>query len=133
VAVAPEQYKHLVGDHTVHEAPFTSLLATDWNRKKIYHVDSHWADIIHEMGHVFAARTDPNNCCEYDFFGWELMLARRVGSLVAWVKRNEEYLVEDVQPLGALTPTVRRALLHERVAVVRELGLVIDDMPQSVR
>jgi len=96
------------------------------------------SDIIHEMGHVFASKEPPDSSEEYDFFGWEREVARRVGiSLKAWVYSNRHYGIADNEieytELGLLPPRVLRKVLRERVDFAVKAGLIQNGRPVAIR
>lgn len=83
-------------------APFTLKynLGILWNRHEIlYAPPLNWTAIIHEMGHVFASKEDPNNADEWSFFGWEMALVRFLSlNLDQWIQDNKDYVVEIHEP-----------------------------------
>jgi hypothetical protein len=120
------------------EAPFTGAqLGILWATKAIYYsdfTDAHPYEIIHEMGHVFACAVPPYKSNEYDFLGWEYALCRHVGySPKAWVIGNRDYGVNDGSEMGGLTPPQVRALLNERMAFARAIGLLQGYKPVAIR
>lgn len=138
VQISPEQMGLQEEAPGFSGAPFTRQLGIDWSRKIVYHVDAHWADLIHEIGHVFATLADPDACQEFDFLGWEFVLAKKIGgSLATWIKKNAEYVVGleniAVTPLRQLKPSDRAYLFRERVATARMNGIVVGWEPVAVR
>lgn len=131
-------------------APFNAGLGCLWKRRVI--VCDPWfvrtvsdaAEVIHEMGHVFASRTPPNDKLtdETDFLGWEYALARKLKCVGAWLAGMKNYGVAGLPTtigmgkgsfeLGDLTRPERRDLLCERLALAEKLGLTKDGVPMSL-
>ncbi len=74
----------------------------DWHRKVIYADPStKAADIIHEMGHVFACKVNPERSEEYLFLGWEYVVALSIGMTEPeWAEQMKDYMVTDVYTLS---------------------------------
>jgi len=107
-------------------APFTSGLGILWSKKKIYCTNSsEWPGVVHEMGHVFTSKKDPNHADDWEFFGWEYA--------TFWVEKNRDYIVEDGESFGYLTRTNRRKVLQERLTHAKKIGLLRHGIPQAVR
>lgn len=122
------------GNGTFWGAPFTSNLGILWREKIIVYTGAHaWSAILHEMGHVFASRKDPTHSEEYDFLGWEYAIARSVGPLSEWWAGNEDYGTSDGETFGSLSPAKKRALIRDRVAHSRAIGLLDGWTPRTVR
>lgn len=82
-----------------HEAPFTDGMGIHWPSRRVFVKESHTkytTDIIHEMGHLFACRWNPNGPIEeHEFLGWEIRLALLVGLPDSEYKRqNSNYVVD---------------------------------------
>lgn len=117
-----------------------------WSRKTIYAVCSttHIGFVIHEAGHVFADRSPPGDrkCDEWEWLGWEIAVARRIGAMRAWSIQNASYQMGDGIDggIGAnkdwsdLSAKERRAIITERIAHAQKIGLIdADGSPRSVR
>ena len=119
---------------TFFESPSSSQsLGIDWAKKQIVGVPLvHWADVIHEMGHLFASFEDPEHSDEMKFFGWEFLLAKQVGDPRVWIKKNDDYglgngygLEEfEEQDFGALNSKEKRKILKKAIAVSKEARIV---------
>ena len=117
-------------------APFTlGDLGILWDEKVIAYVRATGVtpcDIIHEMGHIFAVKGVDDS--EVDFFGWEYMLARKLGLARAWVAQNGDYCIDDGgTSFKSLTKDGQRQFIDERVAFARSIGIVRGDAPVAVR
>lgn len=117
------------GDHTWMEAPFTSKreLGLHWSTKTIvYCGDVPWANILHEMGHLFACTISPHELCEeYDFLGWEFAFAINVGDVETWIHTNADYCLENRWgDFGATPRSELYAVLNERLTVAYHQGLI---------
>jgi fructose-1,6-bisphosphatase/inositol monophosphatase family enzyme len=128
---------HLDGE--LHEAPFTSFHGLHWNRKIVYTVCGHEevGSIIHEMGHVFAGPLHPDHpqCSEWDWFGWEIAIARQIGAVHTWSGHNRNYCInDDGKEWGKLSAKQRRALTAERLAYARKIGILdTTGTPRNIR
>ena len=100
------------------------------------------ATLLHEMGHVFATTRAPYKAEEYDFLGWEIALARKVGLTdAAFCRANADYEIDEHQGdayYGQFRdfvgdPKGRLAFLTQRVERAKELGLIRRGHPVSVR
>lgn len=129
------------------------------SEKSIIHNGSvHWAVLIHEMGHVFAAENDPaqKRVEEYDFLGWECALVRQVkASMKEWKEHNDDYELnnpvagykefapgslaksfikkDEVVPFKWLSDKEKNMVIRERVAHAKKIGLIVDNKPISIR
>lgn len=131
------------------EAPFSAQdLGVDWHRRRILYVDDPgWAAIIHEMGHTFACDIHPTNSDEFEFLGWEFLMAQHIGAdLAEWVKQNKDYQVsaEDFDPMckgkgesfaqiGDLTKTQFDSMIQTRIEVAKQIGLTRGNKPRAIR
>lgn len=124
------------------QAPFNPLLGCDWNNKKFYYASRIVWDtqticgLIHEMGHVFASNEPPHQCKhEYDFLGWEWLLAEAIGiPMSSWRKGNGDYVVNgDCEYLGTLNDTQLSKLITDRVDRAEELELTHNYVVMNVR
>jgi hypothetical protein len=117
-------------------APFTSeLLGINFHTKEVIFAGQVGeSSIIHEMGHVFATEQEPRYGTEWDFFGWEFVLARHIGLPVkTWLKGNSDYVVDDEQEISSLKDKEICQMLHERVRFARKAGIVKNFKPLAVR
>jgi hypothetical protein len=118
-------------------APFTSeLLGVNFHTKEVIFAGQVGeSPIIHEMGHVFATDQEPRYGTEWDFFGWEFILARFIGLPVkTWLQGNANYAVTDEGSiLSSLKDKEICRMLHERVRFARKAGTVKKFKPLAVR
>ena len=143
-----------------YDAPFSDFHGVHWEDKRIYTVKSFESTsaLIHEMGHVFASPRSPafdpeadDKFEEYDFFGWEIAVARIVGCLPSWSRDNKDYQVsvqgsphphDELQRAGnpglagwgCLSRWYRKKVIRERLAHAQSIGLVTPALhPVSIR
>lgn len=121
-----------------YEAPFTSAHGVNWIRKIIYTVRDREevGSIIHEMGHVFADRKPPFNTNEWEWFGWEIAVARSIGAAREWSKHNANYNTGDENggDWGHLSTKERRGVVRDRLLYAKKIGVVSpDNAPRSAR
>lgn len=135
-------------------APFFDGLGVHHRRREVVLVSPvsrlKVAEVIHEMGHTFATRLDPavredaDRLYEFDFLGWEMVVAQRVGlPWPAWREGHRDYglwgMDESVQDLwacevGQCTDQQIQVLFRDRVLRARALGLLDErDRPRLVR
>lgn len=113
-------------------------LGVNWTSKTLFHTGPViWADLVHEMGHVFAAREPIDDQAEGTFFGWEYQLVRQVGAdLGVWRRANDEYVVdfEGKSSGKELTDDQWSRMLAARVLESRAHGLLDECMqPLALR
>jgi hypothetical protein len=142
-AIFLDESDHIFGGNKLHDAPFTSAHGLHWGKKIIYAVRGREevGGIIHEMGHVFASCHHPEHSCaechEWDWFGWEIALARQIDATRTWSRNNVNYSTKSkygIQLWGKLTPHKRRYIVDNRLALARERGILDEnDHPRSVR
>lgn len=138
--VSLDEYTTLLRRESFYEAPFTnSKLGVLWAAKEVIAARGtvFWTEIVHEMGHVFAAKDNPNRSDEYTFFGWEYVLAGKVGDRDQWRKENDLYQVvyrkQDIG-FGKLSYTEQTAVLEEAIEDSRKAGLLgEEDTPLAIR
>lgn len=124
------EQKRVFGPHRgpFYEAPFSSeRLGVFWKaRKLVYSGDVYWTEVIHEMGHLFASSKNPDRSDEFNFFGWEYLLAKRVGDPEEWIKTNRHYGVSHrgSEEFGSLNPKEQKQLLAEQVKCGKKLGII---------
>lgn len=88
--------------------------------------------IIHEMGHAFADKTHPDNSDEWEWFGWEICLAKKVGCYQLWSKNTRSYIVglqrrdgaEFLDSWSALTARQKKRVAEDRIEHAKLLGIV---------
>jgi hypothetical protein len=119
------------------EAPFTLWLGVNWSSKTIiYTGEVVESNVIHEMGHVFAANQPPRAADEFTFLGWEYVVAKQVGiSLPDWLAANRDYVVsvDGDKDIGHLSKREIFQLIHDRVKASRKAGLVKGGKPLAIR
>lgn len=119
-------------------APFTSYqMAILWKKKTVVHDGGvQWPDLIHELGHIFAAKGLPNGKGEEtDWLGWEVGMVKWLKApMRPWVKSNSWYETGDHGPLGLMKTSERDVYLREMLSRAKEDGLVSRrGVPQAVR
>ena len=133
-------------------SPFTSCHGLWWRRKIVYAVEGREevGSIIHEMGHVFASPHHPHHdcpeCTEWNWFGWEIAVARQVDAWWTWSRQNSDYFVGDIEDgsvdgvyrhprkWGQLSNAKRKTVVAERLAHARTTGILdASGVPRSVR
>jgi hypothetical protein len=116
--------------------PFDGGMAVDYSRGRVIYWDSQprLGSLIHEMGHVFAARKPPSEASEWRFFGWEYVVARRAGCAKEWIESNRDYVLGGgAREFGSLTTAQKRQKLASRIRFARRAGLVKHGAPVSIR
>ena len=105
---------------------------------------THWADVIHAMGHVFAVNKElqfcPGDDCA-EFHGWEFAMVKLIGaSLEIWYKMNSEYVISfddhpnDFIDFGMLNDSERERYLNQALEHAKSLKIVDDQYkPLSIR
>lgn len=123
-------------------SPFTEAHGIWWRRKIVYAVRGREevGSIIHEMGHVFAADHHPDHDCaecrEWNWFGWEIAVARQIGAGRQFSRSNATYKTgeDGGSAWGKITPEQRRAVVSDRLAHAKKIGVVTTDgSPWSLR
>lgn len=109
-------------------APFSSHdLGVKWtNKEVVYCGDVQWTEIVHEMGHVFASKNNPDRSSEFDFFGWEHALCLELGLPVQeWIDGNKDYVVgKTFEEFGSMTHLEKVKTMQERTCAATKLGLI---------
>ena len=124
------------GGHS--HCPFDDL-AVHFERREVWHWEAapNVGSLIHEAGHVFASRIAPEHSEEYDFFGWEAVVARRAGVFDEWLESSGNYQIQTLDPggqeFGRLDRTYQRRLLADRIRVAKRAGLIRFGRPVSIR
>lgn len=136
VELTEEAYRQ---EQHVQEAPFSAGdLGIRWAAKEVVftrRLPLEPVEVIHEMGHIFAAKAVPDEIKEFDFLGWEYMLALQVGiSQQDWVHDNQHYAVtDDGDELGYMSEGEVSALLDERIRAATVAGLIREGKPVAIR
>lgn len=102
-------------------APFADWHGFDYEQGVIYAAEG-FADpgvIVHEMGHLFVDRFIDHSD-EFDWFGWEIALARAAGCYRAWSRQNATYSVSvdpdrPVEDWGTLRSRQKQRIAAERI------------------
>lgn len=102
--------------------------------------------LIHEMAHCFASLVPPNRMIakdddsnEFQFFGWEFLLARQIGlSIKDFYVGNQDYSVDHGDTVGAMMSSKSgrqklRACMHDRVTRGQQLAIIVNGTPVSIR
>ena len=110
----------------------------EWGKKIIYAVRGRESvgHLIHEMGHVFADRFPPDSskCREWNLFGWEMAVARRIGAWATWSQHNKNYSVGKKAEWGELSTKHRQDVIAERIGHAKTIGILSDaEEPRSIR
>jgi len=125
-------------------APFTDAHGLHWRKKVIYAVRGREevGSIIHEMGHVFCSQHHAECYCnkcphEWDWFGWEIAVARRIGASRTWSRHNKNYQIDDAPIFSqweSLSSKRRREVVTDRLAYAKKIGVLTPtDVPRSIR
>lgn len=133
IRLTQEQYYYLGRQTGISEAPFAVELAVNYSEKTIYCVTPTWYELVHEMGHVFACRQPPRQSSDFDFLGWEWVLARQLKGVRKWIAGNADYGVNPEEDMGDLTPTQVTKLLQERLEDAIQQGIVVKGRAVSIR
>lgn len=147
-----EQFE-LLEDHddAVSSAPFNTHLACNWDLKEVYIQDSAvtclrtLAEVIHEMGHVFACTEAPLKSEEVEFIGWEYSVALELGLDDQWLQSMASYGIGGyIQKIlgpsktprgefGDLTLDEQMELLEEMCFRAERDGLLQRGIPVAIR
>lgn len=88
--------------------------------------------LIHELGHLCVGDNymDPNIGEEYDFFGWEIVVADAIGmSRDDFIIGNRDYIVEGMLEIGSMTVRRRKKVFLERIEFAKRIGIVSGSTP----
>ena len=134
-----EAFEELAGEPGYSWAPFSNVgLGVHHGRRLVVleqAIGRHQvAEVLHEAGHCFASRKEPDDTPEeFDFLGWEMAAALAIGlPLSAWRDGNRDYQLwggtDKPSPpwpsmVGACTDQHLEALLQDRLVRARELRL----------
>lgn len=121
------------------QAPFTSdRLGILWDEKVVVYADKvNWTAVLHEMGHVFATPYHPIND-ETLFFGWEFLIAEKLGGEKVWMAANKEYGVPNTESeiggdFGDLSEEQKYDFIEDRIRAGVVNGIIVDREPVSIR
>ncbi len=137
--VTSDEFEQLKQTRAFYEAPFTHRdIGVIWSRKLVvYAGEIAWVEAIHEMGHVFASRMNPDHANELLFLGWEIAMVDHIkGDFPTWLAGNKEYETtkNGGQSLGDMSPNERDNLFAERLVIAREAGILgLRNRPLAIR
>jgi hypothetical protein len=120
------------------ECPFNGKIAVSHEDKVIVCSEEipSVGHLIHEMGHVFATTKKPNDSNEWDFFAWEVALAKELGVYSTWLMESEDYLL-DFQPGETVGDALKNGTLDQYIGeaslVGKRLGNLVGGRAVSVR
>lgn len=129
-ALFEQHVDHVYGGEELSAAPFADAHGLWWKKKIIYTVQGreNVNNIIHEMGHVFAAPHHPDcscrTCHEWNWLGWEIALARQIDAVPTWSYHNASYAIGGGAQWGKLTAEKRRAVVTGRLTHARKAGFI---------
>lgn len=124
---------------TFFEAPFPggTYVGVSWRRKEVLYAEGlcAWPHLIHELAHALVCHDNPDQAGdEFDFFGWEVVVARLVGPMAEWEYANRHYNVtNDGDDLASYSRAQKDALYEERIARAEKLGLLKNGVPVAIR
>lgn len=106
--------------------------AIDWPNRKVIAVDHRHnvGAIIHEMGHLFLEEGRPSATEEFDWLGWEIVLARRARCYRVWDKQNAEFVLNlegRARSWGDLARSEKARLAADRIDHAQAIGIVSKD------
>jgi hypothetical protein len=131
IRLTGEQFYYIERTPGVSAAPFIADYAVHYEKRQIFCVTPIWYYLIHEMGHVFASPS--MKASEYDFLGWEFLLARQLKGVDAWLRSNADYGVSPDADLGGLSKSEVAELLADRVEDGKRQGIIRRGRPVSIR
>jgi hypothetical protein len=133
-------------DDDWYPAPFAEFCRQDtlglwWTRKRIVMcspMSLHYVgDVIHECAHLFATTKRPDESSEWDFLGWEMVVAERVGlPMPSWRQAHYNYFVDldTSRTIVEYTDKELRHLYEDRVMYAWLTGIIDEKgRPLSVR
>lgn len=127
-----QRVDHMYGGEELSEAPFANAHGLWWKKKIVYAVRGreNVNNIIHEMGHVFASPHHPDcscrECHEWNWLGWEIVLARQIDAMPTWSYHNANYHTGEGGggQWGKLSPEKRRTVVEKRLAHAKKAGFI---------
>ena len=121
-------------------APFCFHIAVSWTTHRLFIEPDGLNNsravhgLIHEAGHVFGCLHPPLGSKEFNFFGWELALAKELQCMEGWENQNHDYAVgKDSEVFSDLNLAQVANLYETRLRVAKELGLVVNGKAVPVR
>ena len=124
--------------------PFNSWCGVNYETKTLHLDQTQVPDIgtlIHETGHIFASPSEPWCSNEFQFFGWEYAMAKRLKCVLDWEKSTGAYGID--QTIGgtyfdefcelADHPDIKARFLVEKLDEAWERGLIVGMEPVSIR
>ena len=122
----------------IFSCPFSSYkMAILWKTKTVVHDgEVQWADLIHELGHIFAAKGPPDDCGkETDWLGWEVGMVKWLKApMRPWINSNKEYETGEHGLLGYMKTSERDVYLRELFSLAKQDGLISRrGVPQAIR
>lgn len=141
IELSGEKYREMyMTDPDLSAAPFSSRqLGINWKEKIVYYAGNvDWAEVIHEMGHIFACDSPPDDVDEEGFFGWEFRLLKLIrGDMNVWLKSNGNYrltaLNGEIMELGNLNDLDRLTVLERLVERGNRNGNIKNGAPVAIR
>lgn len=148
IKIVPEHYRSMPGQ--IDWAPFRTklYLGVDWKNKTLFHIGEFpsdpttesLGDFIHEIGHVFACKVTPEKSNEFNFFGWEYLVALQAGMTHEdFCKRNRYYGIRDSRypkywgDFGDHDAKGQRIIIGDMIRRGIKYGNIVKDKPVSVR
>lgn len=129
--ISPKEYTANYADKSTcsdfYHCPLSSYLGIDWIKVQLVGVRSNLnvGAVIHEMGHLFASNTNPSDTdTEFDFFGWEIALARELRCYSLWSTDSANYIIDDGVYWGRASIAVQREVAAEQLTKAKQRGLV---------
>jgi hypothetical protein len=121
-------------------APFCDdNLGINWKNKIIYFEGKeNIPNMIHEAGHLFASKDNPNESDEWSFFGWEYKLAQELKIIDEWDAANFGYQVDLEEstgsvPWSSLTQAERAKVIGNRLVEAKKIGLIVNGKAVNIR
>lgn len=116
-------------------APFSELVGCDFKKRVVYVTKNNRkpCEVIHELGHLICHGTaEPPISAkggEYEFFGWEVALAIKLGLLEEWADQCKTYIVtnpttKQSEDFDLLTEDEQAILFEERIRFARKRGFL---------
>lgn len=93
-------------------------------------------NLFHELGHICCSERPPavSELSEFEFMGWEFMLARECGEVSLWLLSMRDYNigvdgeVDGMGLFGELSAEGQTAVLENRIDVAKEHGFLDDNL-----
>lgn len=121
-------------------APFSNYVGCDWHANTAYvhpvegpnrRMCEVVTGLIHELGHLFCEDVEPEHSAEYDWFGWEYALAKKIGlSDEDFIDGNEDYNVDGfLRTVADLNDDEFSELVRDRTDEAVKRGYIVDGKP----